>query len=430
MIAPAPFRACIESVKQLQNSQAEVTISPNLFYPGGGGQPCDTGRLSWVVDGKTHDARVLSCAKSTVGGKTLTTESVTIPFQGCEVLAEIDVDRRSALTKAHSAEHVLFQSIQRTLAASKRSIDVKKVDLDVLESSLFVMTPSLSWDDLLRAEKLANDVIKEDRSLVEHQVTKQEFLTEQQKGQQSKYKNIRIKIERIKEDRIRIVEVKDFDYSACAGTHIPSTGMLGNVFVTRFARSGSGEYEIRFKVDTHDALSYAGYARTAAAAAHVNVDQLTQEVQRLIAEQDAIKETMRMAQRQQPLELASLHVEGTREETGNIVLRTGSFSFDDKKILIEKVSSLIAEGEIAVISNKPRNQDQDKNQKQGQDINQSALQLFFFSKSPAIDADTLLRQVAQLIPMKGGGSKTFAAGGTAESYDAVLSALQKLLKTP
>ena len=133
---------------------------------------------------------------------------------------------------------------------------------------------------------------------------------------------------------------------------------------------------------------------------------------------------MRMAQRQQPLELASLHVEGTREETGNIVLRTGSFSFDDKKILIEKVSSLIAEGEIAVISNKPRNQ------KQGQDINQSALQLFFFSKSPAIDADTLLRQVAQLIPMKGGGSKTFAAGGTAESYDAVLSALQKLLKTP
>ena len=42
--------------------------------------------------------------------------------------------------------------------------------------------------------------------------------------------------------------IKDFDWSACTGTHAISTGFVGNLLITKF-NLVKGSWEIRFKVD-------------------------------------------------------------------------------------------------------------------------------------------------------------------------------------
>ena len=324
---------------------------------------------------------------------------------------EIDAARRMALTRAHSGEHILFKSVQSVLEKRKQSITVKKVDLDVRESSLFVLCPALSWDVLLEAEQLANRIIKEDRIVIEHLVTKDDFIKEQH----SKYKDIRIKLERIKDATIRVVEVKDFDYSACAGTHVRSTQEIKNVFITKFSASGAGEFEIRFSVGTDDALVFAGFSRTAASIAQINPEQLPEAIRRFMTEQEAAKEKLRSLQRQQPLELAQTPVMSTMRAPLN--LKYGTFCVEDKKILIEKVSDMLQENDVAVIENA---------------CGEGSLQthhLYLFSKSPAYDAGAIFRKLQGTLPIKGGGGKDFAAGATATSFDKVIEAIVALLSS-
>src|SRR4029453_10126019 len=93
----------------LRSARAEVThvdgvriaLDRTVFYPTGGGQPHDTGTLSW--DGGT--AVVTEVRKG--GDAVWHTLEGDIPAPGTEVTAEIDWDRRHRLMRTHTALHVL-----------------------------------------------------------------------------------------------------------------------------------------------------------------------------------------------------------------------------------------------------------------------------------------------------------------------------------
>src|SRR5678816_2866614 len=78
-----------------------VALDRTVFYPTGGGQPYDTGTLTWPGG----SARVTEVRKE--GDAVWHALDGDVPAAGTEVTAEIDWDRRHRLMRTHTALHVL-----------------------------------------------------------------------------------------------------------------------------------------------------------------------------------------------------------------------------------------------------------------------------------------------------------------------------------
>ncbi len=189
-----------------------VELDDTIFYPAGGGQPCDTGIIKnnyfegKVVDVSKKDGKIVHKLKI-IDGTLKINDNITCNH---------NIKRRLSLVRMHSGEHVFMGALLKTI----KDIKVDKVRLDEDESSLFVICKNLTWEQIFEAEKLANNVIKENRDIIVKEVSKEEAKS---------IKGLRIKLDRIKSNKIRLVEVKDFDLAACAGTHALKTSFVGNM---------------------------------------------------------------------------------------------------------------------------------------------------------------------------------------------------------
>ncbi|MBO3799866.1 MAG: hypothetical protein FGF52_02260 [Candidatus Brockarchaeota archaeon] len=139
------------------------------------------------------------------------------------------------MSREHTAEHVLMGSLQRI----KGSLKVRKVEVSEGSGSVFVEVDSLSFEELAKAQAMANKIISEGRVVKEH------FFDSLEEAQKA-FPSLRAHEERI-QGRVRIVEVDGFDYSACTGKHVKNTKDCGMMLVTHISKSG-GEYQIDFEV--------------------------------------------------------------------------------------------------------------------------------------------------------------------------------------
>ncbi|MCS7138502.1 MAG: DHHA1 domain-containing protein [Crenarchaeota archaeon] len=139
------------------------------------------------------------------------------------------------MSREHTAEHVLMGSLQRI----KGSFKVRKVEVYDGFGKVFIEIDSLSFEDLAKAQVIANKVIFEGRVVKEH------FFDSLEEAQKA-FPSLRAHEERI-QGRVRVVEVDGFDYSACTGKHVENTKDCGMILVTHVSKSG-GEYQIDFEV--------------------------------------------------------------------------------------------------------------------------------------------------------------------------------------
>ena len=98
------------SVSTASDSQA-VALSRTPFYPGGGGQPHDTGTLAW----ESGPARVVKVQKQ--GGEVWHTLEGAVPPVGTSVHGILDWSRRYRLMRTHTALHVLCGVVWRDYGA-------------------------------------------------------------------------------------------------------------------------------------------------------------------------------------------------------------------------------------------------------------------------------------------------------------------------
>ncbi|MEM4397477.1 MAG: DHHA1 domain-containing protein [Candidatus Woesearchaeota archaeon] len=236
-------KSIVKSIKQKDNFLF-VELENTIFYPGGGGQPHDTG----LIKNSNFEGNVIEVFKENKNNNETNEDydnsnqekiiHKVKPIKG--ILNEMDSvdlilnkDRRINLIKMHTGEHILFKSLEKTIG----EIKLNKIDLDEKESSLFILyDKELNWDLLFKAEELANNIIKENREIIEKEYPKTDAIM---------MEKIRIKPERIKQDFVRVIEIKDFDYSACKGTHAFNTGYVDFIVITKFNKDKQG-YEIRF----------------------------------------------------------------------------------------------------------------------------------------------------------------------------------------
>ncbi len=192
-------------------AQPAVVLESTYFYPTSGGQPHDIGKINGarVVDVvvRSGDEAILHVLDGAV--------------ESDQVMAEIDWSRRFDHMQQHSGQHVLSQSFLRELKSSTVSFH-----MGAKSSTLDLDGGQLDEVAALEVELLANQIVWENRPIVARQVPREEAtalpLRKQPPGQS---------------DRLRLVEIQDFDVSACGGTHVAHTGEIGIIKIVKWERS-------------------------------------------------------------------------------------------------------------------------------------------------------------------------------------------------
>jgi len=253
-----------------------LILNQTAFYPRAGGQPHDTGVLGgWrVVDViEREDGQLMHVLSSSA--------AEAVPQPGDVVHGLVDWPRRFDHMQQHSGQHVLSQAFVRIAG-----LDTVAMHIGESESTLDLPTPALPSGALEQAERQANEIVMEDRPLVAYEVAEANLPT--------------LPLRRLPKVRgaIRIVEVKDYDWSACGGTHVRNTAQIGPIKIIKAEKRGA-ETRITFRcggraLDDYARLSAAtGRLMAALSAGRYEVEQA---VHKLMADARAMHRAWQEAQ--------------------------------------------------------------------------------------------------------------------------------------
>ena len=148
----------------VQDGHQVVVLDQSAFYPGGGGQPYDTGAI--------NAARVTAVAMAD-DGRMLHHLEGDVPFTVGETVAGVvDWPRRLEMLQQHTGQHILSQAFFQLFGAETRGFrifeQVAEIDL-TLDGSPDELAAAIG-----QAEELANAVVFEDRAVRLHTVTPEE----------------------------------------------------------------------------------------------------------------------------------------------------------------------------------------------------------------------------------------------------------------
>ncbi|MGH9112381.1 MAG: alanyl-tRNA editing protein [Acidimicrobiales bacterium] len=209
-----------------------VCLDRTVFYPTGGGQPHDTGVLSW----RGGSARVTGVRKE--GGDVWHTLEGAAPAVGDTVHGEIDWDRRHQLMRTHTALHVLCGVIW-----NEWGVPVTGGNMEPLAARMdFELDPTPERFGA-RVEELVAAEIAADWPIEVSFVPRSAAVLDEAL--------IRTKVSLVPESvaEIRVVDIVGLDKQADGGTHVRSTGEVGRVRVVKTESKGRGNKRVRIAVE-------------------------------------------------------------------------------------------------------------------------------------------------------------------------------------
>ena len=194
--------------------RAAIVLDQTAFYPTSGGQVFDTG---WVSANGGDKYRVLEVAERDDGTILHLVADGALPGPGASLRGIIDARRRRDHMQQHTGQHVIS-------AAFERLFDMRTVSFHMGDETCTIdlETKSISDEQAARAAELANQVIFEDRPVEIHFVT----------PDQARSMGVR-KIPPVEREKLRLIDVRDFDLCACGGTHVHRTGEIGCILLRK-----------------------------------------------------------------------------------------------------------------------------------------------------------------------------------------------------
>lgn len=211
--------------------ESSVILDRTHFYPTGGGQPHDTGTLTWA-GGSAH---VVDVRKS--GDDVVHVLDGEVPLAGAEVTGDIDWDRRHALMRTHTALHVLCGVIW-----NEWRVPVTGGNMEPLSARMDFEFDPLPEGFAARIEELVNAELAADHRI---DVT---FLPRSTAVMDEDL--IRTKVSLIPEtvSEIRVVDIVGLDKQADGGTHVASTAHVGRIRVLKVENKGKGNKRVRLEI--------------------------------------------------------------------------------------------------------------------------------------------------------------------------------------
>jgi len=210
-----------------------VVLDGTYFYPEGGGQPADRGHLEW--DGGR--ARVVDVRKDH-GDVRHSLEDVEgeLPESGATVSGRIDGERRERLRRMHTAQHVVsrvaLEAFDAATAGNQIHEDRSRLDFEPAD---------FDEADVQTIERKANDVVERDLPVVKAERPRDRVEDETPEG--------RTQLDLIPEsvDPLRVVEIEDFDFCPCGGTHVDRTAEIGRIEITDRTSKGADVDRVEFE---------------------------------------------------------------------------------------------------------------------------------------------------------------------------------------
>jgi|HubBroStandDraft_1064217.scaffolds.fasta_scaffold07801_6 alanyl-tRNA synthetase len=398
------FDGVVRELTTDKDGRPALVLDHSAFYPTSGGQIHDTGwltsasgKLRVVEVADTEDGRVVHYFEAE---RDFDKESLK---PGTRVRGQIDAARRRDHMQQHSGQHVLSAAFLRLFNIPTVSFhmadDYCSIDLD---------TPTLTKEQVESAERLANEIILENRPVNVSYVTREE----------AGKLGLR-KLPPTERDELRLIDIHDFDLTACGGTHVNQTGQIASVLLRKTEKVRQG-WRVEFVAGQRTVATarrdFTTLTETAALfSAHI-YDVPAQARKAL----DEIKSLRK--QREQSLEeLAAAQASALLAETPEaygrkLIVRT----FADRelnvlKLLAQKLTRQSPNAIALLATTSP----------------QPAL-IFAQSAGQPHDMGALLKETMAKLGGRGGGSKDMAQGGVPSANgleDALAQAAAKLTVT-
>ena len=361
------FKARILRKGKDSDQRSYVVLDNTAFYPTGGGQPHDTGTIDGicVIDVEEVEGEIRHFLKECLDS-------------AGEVAGAIDWERRFDHMQQHAGQHILTAAFVDLFGFQTVSFHLGKelvsIDLDVED---------VSADQLAAVEKLANEIILENRPI------ETKWVSEDELTEYSLRKQLAVT------DEIRLVIIPEFDYNGCGGTHPSSTGQVGMIKIlstekqkrkvrVHFACGGRVIQQLQRK---HEELSVASKLLSAPE------DGVSNAIEKLLTSNRTLEKSLEHAKE----ELLSFEAKRLVEHKNGIVVR---YAFTDRTVQeLQKLARLIIAEDESIIALLVAE-------------NENHLQ---FVAARGTLAEASMKQVAaSVLPLlngKGGGNDAFVQGG-------------------
>jgi alanyl-tRNA synthetase len=357
------FDAKVVAVAQV-DGRLQVILDQTAFYPTSGGQPFDTGTLAGAAVTDVIDREDGTVAHVVSG----------VVKPGEVVSGEIDWARRFDHMQQHTGQHLLSAAFDRLFGVRTESFHLGQA------SSTIDLAREVTPAEISKAEADANRVVWENRQVSIRFATAEEAAS------------MGMRKESARSGTLRLIDVHDYDLSACGGTHVERTGAIGIIAVGGWEKFRSGS-RVEFLCGDRALQRFRSWRDALAAMQKylsVPPAEMAQSIERWQEDSKALQRTIRGLQAQ----LAS-HEAITLLAKGNPV--------------VEAIDGWDAQGLKAIAAAATLAQP-------------DAVVVLFTTASPAqvvvarganatIDANAILKELAAKFGGKGGGKPDLAQGG-------------------
>ena len=210
-----------------------VVLDRTAFYPGGGGQPADSGTLT--ADGVDYAVKRL---RRNSGQYVHEIDGDARPEVGTQISGEVDWDRRYQLMRTHTALHILCGVVWRDYGAQ-----VTGGNMEPLKARMDFELESMSSDFAEHVEDLINGEVVAERDVHVSVLPREEAFQIPDL--------IRTKINLLPPQiaEVRIIDIEGLDLQADGGTHVANTREVGRIHVVGHESKGRINKRLRIAVD-------------------------------------------------------------------------------------------------------------------------------------------------------------------------------------
>jgi alanyl-tRNA synthetase len=395
-----PFEQEFEA-EVLNVVEGAAILDRTLLYPEGGGQPADHGTLE--KDGQLFQVTDVQKSGDVVLHKLAEPGCLA---KGDRVKGKVDMRRRLAHARHHTATHLVHDSAKRVLgkhiwqAGAQKSEDRARLDISHFKRITDAELKAIE----LEANRRVMELVPVDTQFLPRTEAEKLFGFELYQGGVPPGK------------LIRVVRVGS-DIEACAGTHVTNTGMIGMIKILRAERVQDGVERVEFAAG--EAAVRASQARDdllagAAGILRVPNEQLPRTAERFFEEwKEQQKEIERLKEDSAAARLKTLVSEAeTIDGLRVIVQKMGNADIDE----LLKAAALLAEEDcVALLGSKTG--------KLVAAVGQSGL-------SKGVKAGSIIKAAAKVLGGGGGGRPQLAQGGgpDTERLDEALAAGREAIR--
>ncbi len=213
----------------------EIILDRTIFYPTGGGQPCDTGIIKSLSTGNEYTVKEVKKSNDEVV-HIISEESGLVPSEG--VLCKLDWEKRYMHMKLHTMLHIID------------GIVYKKYKGEITGGQIFDTSARMDFDIPGFTKDMLDSIISDSQKIIDegHPVVAKEMPAEEARKIEG-IARTKPGEELLKSlDIVRIIEIEGFDFQLDGGTHVANTKELGKINLVKFENKGAHNKRVEFSL--------------------------------------------------------------------------------------------------------------------------------------------------------------------------------------